>query len=381
MASEALLAAQAELLRRRVEATGKEIPDYILQPTATSVALKLANEQLLRLRQAATGAATATTTILKETDVAIHNCNHNQFVCQKVTTTAPTETPVFIYPSITKMAKQTGTMPAYRLWLICRHLDQAGRGIVTAQQIKEATGTIFTWRRCRQILPTGNGVYWQYDTNNDRLVLLSPSSVVIFAQKRGINFGLGVRVKITNDNFLWAGHANFNATVYSAFHAAARTEANPISRENVKAATGGVSRTSQKRYEKNRVNQLCNFAILPANTDLKDAAAANGNAITSFYDYYGHHGQPRATAVAQRLPNSYKSKVAVRGNRGTQRRHAKRIAANLDRMMGQGNGGRKTNRLFFDRAVDAYESYNKTGVAFWRKTSKEAANNFWYILQ
>jgi len=96
------------------------------------------------------------------------------------------------YPSLLAAYLKQKHVPAARLYLLLQALDQVGRGGFDVDQIratftsKKSKFYICGWRRLRQILNDGEGIFWQRDTAA-RLWLTSPARVAIALEVRGLH--------------------------------------------------------------------------------------------------------------------------------------------------------------------------------------------------
>ena len=74
---------------------------------------------------------------------------------------------VAINPALLNGMVKRGHTSAGRLWLLCRAMDRAGRGVVRLDMLRQqlankadAANYVGSWRRIRQIVARGEGVFW-----------------------------------------------------------------------------------------------------------------------------------------------------------------------------------------------------------------------------
>jgi hypothetical protein len=87
------------------------------------------------------------------------------------------------YPTLLNAATKAKQASAMRVYLLLRAYDEAGRGVIDIGDVrslltaKTSPWRVFGWRRGRQILNAGEGVFWRR-TNADTLYLNSPARII-----------------------------------------------------------------------------------------------------------------------------------------------------------------------------------------------------------
>ena len=266
---------------------------------------------------------------------------------------------VKLYPDIALGMLQRKQATVGRLWLLLRHLDQAGRGWIRIANIRSLlTQENSPYRLCgkrqlRKLLRRGEGLFWQQ--REGRVWLRSAAKVAAglgVARLSGRPVALPVTV-------LLSGVGEVRAHFYASYHSGRRHD-NPISRASQEERTGVPART-QRRY--GRVAGLqtqANIAVGPTYKKevLQEAAWQRGRAVFEFIDVQGQQGEPNGRYVAWHLPNSYRGphQPAAPGRQ----RKINRQLKDLVNQRAQGNGGTETvERLFYADGAEAGQAYNR----------------------
>ena len=166
------------------------------------------------------------------------------------------------HPSLGLAAMDQGEVPCYRVWLMCRYLDEMGRGAVNVTELKaqltetESTNRMFSWKRLRQILYAGNGRFWHWNQETNRLWLVG---VVKLANTLNVQKLTGQRVQLPIKT-VTSGIGQFKAHLYGAWHSG-RTSDKPISREVQRQITHIPERTQRLYGRIANVKSTRNFAI------------------------------------------------------------------------------------------------------------------------
>ena len=289
---------------------------------------------------------------------------------------------------------RTERAAAGRVWLLLRAFDAPGRGMVDVADARAALTAkgsplrLCGWRRLRQLLAEGDGVFWARE--RDRLRLCGPARV---AAALGVA-RLGNRPVGVPAAALLGSIGDARAQLYAAFHSGrARLVTNqvpgsrfqvpgeersslapgpwplapsagmPISRDTLTALSGACPR-SQAAYERRAgVASRGNFALgervpggagAPAGDMEQERAWRQGRALFRLTDYHGQQGAPGATYLAWRLPNTYGS---ARGHQPRPKGRQKRINRQLADLFMKGmtgNGGRPIEKRFYATALAAY---------------------------
>jgi len=269
----------------------------------------------------------------------------------------PTEPPpptqpagvVRVYPDIAAATLKAGVAPLYRVYLLARAADPAGRGVLTRDELHQATAGIIGRRRLRQLIAAGVGRFWR--TKGAYVGLYSPARI---AQALDVDrlTGHPVAVSVTD---LVGGIGAFRAALLAAWHSGrgnADGVANPISRQKLVEITG-VSASSQRNYERTAgIVTRVNYAI---GAELGTAAAEDAayqHDTFVYTDWRGKFGERQAQYLSWRLPNSYQAELS-RLPRGRQRRINGQLASCY---VGLGSDCELT-RVFWHNSKQAHDGY------------------------
>ncbi|MCP5096940.1 MAG: hypothetical protein GY943_15430 [Chloroflexi bacterium] len=258
------------------------------------------------------------------------------------------------HPSIGITPLNTNRVPQYRIWLACRHLDQTGSGQLSIATIKQAftpETAVFRlcgWRRLRQILHKGNGHFWTWNHQQNRLWLFG---TVRIAKNLGTQRLEGQPVWLPTKAFT-NGIGHFKAHLYAAWHSSRNQQSNkvgtPISRQTQQQLTQVPQRT-QRHYEKQAgVKTKTNLAVGSAYTptNIEKHTWKKGGAIFQFVDKNGRLGKKNGRYVAWQMPNSYIGPHAVAA-RGNQRRVNRQLIDLVQKGAQGNNEPLKTQRRYF----------------------------------
>ena len=178
------------------------------------------------------------------------------------------EKTVTVYPSLLLAMLKQNQEAAGRVYLLLRYLDKAGRGWLPVAEIREQLTRkgsplkVIGWRRLRQLLHQGEGVFWERDREG-RLWLRSALKIAL---ELDCNRLKGKRVDLPIKTLL-GGIGEVRAHFYASFHSG-RTAANPISRQTLESITGLSPRT-QRDYDRiANVQRQRNLAVGPKHTQL-----------------------------------------------------------------------------------------------------------------
>ena len=313
---------------------------------------------------------------------------------------------VKVYPAIALAMLRQERVAAGRVWLLLRHLDQAGRGWVELDAVRaalcgrEAPLRLCGRRRLRQLLAEGEGVFWQREARagGDRLWLRGPARVAAaLGVSRLVGRPVGVPVAA-----LLGGIGDARAQLYATFHAGRLREgwergageqgsrgagvksispaplppcapaSSPIARDTL-ADLSGVCPRSQAAYERragivSRANIALGervSALAPAGPAEQERAWQQGRALFRLRDHRGLYGRAGATYLAWRLPNAY---GPARGHQPRPRGQQKRINRHLADLFTKGmtgNGAARIEKRFFGTAVAAVKARETAAVRYW----------------
>lgn len=354
-------------------------------------ALQAANQRLLARREAQAAKRSALATLPIARSVCLPD--HLVWGCQRLSTviySAPpqntppakalvvapisaesaTTTPgatVRVQPSILLAMLRQQKEAAGRVWLLARHLDPQGRGWLTIAALrqhltnKQSANRICGWRRLRQIITAGQGVFWQTDAQG-RLWLRSTARVAATLHVERLA-GTAVRLPVATllDNIRIV-RAHFFASFHSGRHTA-----NPISRQAL-AQLSGVAERTQRNYD--RLTQT----RAAANVAVGAALSAENRQTTSYRrrhgcfvltDRQGKQGAAGRQYHAWRLPNSYHG-VHERDRRGHHRKLNRWLKQHVDLVTNRAQGNDvPPQRLFFDGASVRSIRPNSQHDAYW----------------
>ena len=270
-------------------------------------------------------------------------------------TPAPANLPdVCVSPSILLAMLRTENVAAGRIWLLCRHLDQNGRGWLPVDKLRDQLCTkghalrVCGWRRLRQILAAGQGIFWQRDENG-RVWLRSAEKVAALLHVKRLE-GTAIKLSIQT---LTQPIRIVRAHFFASFHSG-RKNNQPISRETL-AQLSGVAERTQRQYD--RVTQThadANIAVggvVSAETRQSQSyRRRHGSFILT--DQQGKQGRAGQQYYAWRLPNHYRGvhETVHYGRQKKINRRLKQQHTDLVNNRAQGNSehAEQPTRLFFD---------------------------------
>jgi hypothetical protein len=297
------------------------------------------------------------------------------------------------YPPLLSAMLKHDLATAGRVWLLGQHIDSDGRGWIALDQLRwQLTGSgkwasaekppitrICGWRRLRQILTQGKGVFWEKD-DFGRLWLYGTARV---AASLGLERLRDRPVELPICD-LTASIGQVRATFYAAFHAGRQKKeptSAPISRASIKAATGVPPRTQWQYESEAGIERQFNYAIGQqwSVQNAQNAAWRHGNATFCLTDTFGRNGAKGKRYVARQLPNSYKATLAT-GARGRQRK----VNRKLTDLVQKGAGERSTKtitQLYYPSAATAIKATQPQGETHWRIESLKHDATLWGIMQ
>jgi len=295
-----------------------------------------------------------------------------------------------VYPSLAQGIIREGQAAAGRVWLLLRYLDENGRGWVTEFEAqmhlttKTSPTRIFGKRQWRNIIKKGDGIFWQRE--NGRLWLNSVGKTAAALGVWQLN-GQPVKLPVSG---LTGKIGTVRAHLYAAFHSSRtvvrsgdQPQSKPIARASL-SARFNISPRTQRSYErKARIKSHKNYAVGAKNASGRTEKAAwqHGTAVFPFVDHLGKHGRPGASYLAWQLPNHYfgPHPAACRG----QQKRINRELADLFMKGMTGNDNEsvdKNTRRFCDNGRLAAKVYNQNQAAqdvYWRSPGK----NIWHVLE
>ncbi len=234
---------------------------------------------------------------------------------------------VTVLPTMASAYFKEGCVAEARLWYLCRLVDQDGRGWLSVDTVRarfahrESALRIAGWRRVRQLLQQGRGVFWQRD-DQGRVWLNSAENV---AHKLGITKLSGRPVKVPVSQLV-ANLRSAKAHLYTTFHSGRRST--PISRTTLSTTTGVPERTQRTYDALTHIARQSNIAVgAAATTAARHEHFAQRPGAFELIDHKGKQGPAGTRYQAWRLPNSYGNVHDV-----CQTGHQKRINRRLRRI-------------------------------------------------
>ena len=288
-----------------------------------------------------------------------------------------------VYPSILTAILREHLESAGRIYLLLTHLDPQGRGWLAVDHARsQLTGSssplrVCGWRRLRQILHQGEGIFWERD-HQHRIWLRGPHRI---AQKLDLDRLQGSRINLPVKTLL-GGIQAVRAHFYATFHSGRRKSA-PLSRECLKDITGVPERTQRAYDILSNTRRERNMAIGPRYNKIsaENQGWLRGRGMFRFVDSQGQQGAPNGEYVAWHLPNSYTGPHSTRC-KGRQKRINQRLTDLVDKGM-RGNSPEQVEKLFWPNGAAAGRAYNRNGDsdAYWpqNKAGRESCL-LWRVL-
>lgn len=289
---------------------------------------------------------------------------------------------VIVHPTILlAILKQDLEAPG-RVWLLLRAIDGEGRGWLSVEEArrrlaeKDSPLHICGWRRLRQLLKQGDGIFWQRDAQ-DRLWLNGAHKI---AYKLDCDRLQGFPVELPIQALL-GGIQAVRAAFYAAFHGG--RDSKPISRETLESISGIPGRTQLEYDRVARVKRRRNIAIgeRHTNENAQERAWRHGRAAFHFIDIEGRQGRAGREYVAWHLPNSYRADYQRR-SRGSRKRLNRKLADLVKKGI-PGNDERRVERCFFANGALAARRYNRDPEhdAYWRQENPtRAGGRLWHVI-
>ncbi len=291
--------------------------------------------------------------------------------------TPTSSTTLQVYPTLLTAILKSEQAAAARVWLLCRYLDQTGRGWLSvetmrAQLTKNGSPLrVIGWRRLRQILQTGQNQFWERD-GEGRIWLYGQRKVCV---QFGVTRLTERRVALPLTKLL-GSIGTVRAAFYASFHAG--RDSNPISRQTI-ADIAGVSERVQRDYDRRMgVDIRPNFTIVSefsAETQ-RDQTYQTGVAHFTLTDHKGRWGRKSARYNARQLPNSYQLnwQQAKTNQRKKLNQQLKQDLA-LNRTQGNSFSNPSWQRVFVANAQLA--KGGSVGVQFVQDTASKTQTAFW----
>ena len=268
---------------------------------------------------------------------------------------------VRIYASLAHKAIEQGNVPALRVWLLLRHLDEQGRGWTTTEEAlnglskKTASTYICGQRRVRQILQNGEGIFW---TRREGRVWITGAAKV--CRNLGVTHLDGqpvfVPLKGITDSL-----KRFKAHLYATAHSRRpENKSAPISRTALRQITNTSERSQQEYDNLLNVERVACYHLGEAYSkdNLIESYWQHGNGF-EFIDVRGRHGRKGAKYVARRLGNTYNVTQQLHTANGRKKK-INHYLNGLVKKPTQGNEQEKVDKLYFSNAKAAIKSTQTT---------------------
>ena len=286
------------------------------------------------------------------------------------------------YPSIGIGALKQEQAAIYRVWLLCRYLDEQGRGWLAVQDVRELlTGKesklwLFGWRRLRQVLGQGHGRFWKWDKGNGRLWLFGAAQAAAKLEVTRL-VGKPVLLPVTA---VTKSIGDFKANLYGAWHSGRKTN-NPVSREAQKNITGIPDRTQRHYCQVARIKRQTNITIgrKYKTKEIQNQTWQRGRAVFKFTDHRGKLGREGADYIAWHLPNSYINPHMQTTN-GRMRKINRKLQV-LVQNGARGNDSEKVEKLYHANGAEAGRTLNRgqKPEAYWPILRDSRQNNVWAV--
>ena len=289
---------------------------------------------------------------------------------------------VTLHPTIVlAILRQHLEAPA-RIYFLLRAIDQAGQGWLDVEDVrrqlteKASPLKVCGWKRLRQLLKQGEGIFWQRDSR-DRLWLKGAHRIA-YTLDCGRLQGFPVELPL---EALLGGIQAVRAAFYGSFHAG--RDAKPISRETLSQLSGVPERT-QRAYDRvAQIKRQRNIAIGEhySQENVQDRAWKQGRAVFHFVDVRGRQGRKNREYVAWHLPNSYQA-TYQRRSRGSRKRLNHKLADLLMKGI-TGNDERVVEKVFFSNGAVAAKQYSRDPHkdAYWRQARPTGAGDgLWHVM-
>ena len=388
--SEALRQAQARLLQLRAE-RGIEVKASTLPPceavedTASAPSWLLLNAQKELQRRRGTichSPAYPGNTPTIPADLPTDPAPISTHEARPASATACATQIVVVHPTILlSMLKQHQEAPG-RVWLLLRAIDADGRGWLDVDDArrhlteKGAPLRVCGWRRLRQLLAQGEGVFWHRDARN-RLWLYGAHRIA-YKLDSGRLQGFPVEFLLSA---LLGGIRTVRAAFYASFHGG--RDSKPISRETLESLSGVPGRTQLEYDRVARVERQRNIAIGERHSveNAQERAWRHGRAAFHFIDTQGRQGRAGREYVAWHLPNSYRADYQRR-SRGSRKRLNRKLADLVKKGI-PGNDDRAVEKLFFPNGALAARRYNRSPEqdAYWHQEERTCTGGkLWRVI-
>ena len=275
---------------------------------------------------------------------------------------------VTVHPTIAlAILRQHLEAPA-RIYFLLRVIDQVGRGWLPLNDIrrqlteKKSPLQVCGWRRLRQLLKQGEGVFWQRDAQG-RLWLKGAHKIAYMLDVGRLQ---GFPIELPVETLL-GGLQAVRAAFYGSFHGG--RDAKPISRETLEHLSGVAERTQRVYDQVASIKRRHNIAIGESYTQENTQARAwkQGRATFHFVDTQGQQGRKHREYVAWHLPNSYQA-TYQRRSRGSRKRLNRKLADLFTKGI-TGTDEHVIEKVFFPNGALAARKYTREleHDAYWQQ--------------
>ena len=298
---------------------------------------------------------------------------------------------VKVYPDIALAMLRQEQAAAGRLWLLLRHLDVDGRGVLRVVILRETLTKSKTryrlcgWRQLRNLLRQGEGIFWQCD--KEQVWLRSAGRVAAGLGVSKLN-GRPVAVPVKH---LLGTIGEARAYLYASFHAGRQPTSErrfgqkPIARDTLSELTG-LTAECQRGYERRvGVRVSPNYVIGERfnKSDKEERFWQQGGGAFEFVDFQGGQGKPGVDYMAWQLPNSYAVSLIHRP-KGRQKR-INRMLSDLFMQGMTGNTRQSIEKRYFGDGAGAAKAVRKRthpqDAVFWRQNGAENGRLcMWHVM-
>jgi hypothetical protein len=269
-----------------------------------------------------------------------------------------------------------------RVYLLLRLIDRPGRGWLDVEVVrrqltrKGSPLKILGWRRLRQLLHQGEGIFWQRD-DRGRLWLKGLHRIA-YTLDLGRLQGFPIELPISA---LLGGIQAVRAAFYACFHGS--RDSKPISRETLRQLSGIAERTQRDYDREAQVKRRRNLAIGEAYTteNAQERAWRQGRGVFHFVDVKGRQGRKNRAYVAWQLPNSYEA-TYQRRSRGSRKRLNRKLKDLVTKGI-PGNAEGMVERVFFGNGALAAKAYSRDPEcdAYWEsQQTTQGQVSLWHVI-
>jgi hypothetical protein len=295
---------------------------------------------------------------------------------------APTSQTIVVHPTLVlALLKEQLEAPA-RVYFLLRYIDRQGRGWLDVEDVrrelthKESPLKICGWRRLRQLLHEGEGIFWKRDADN-RLWLKGLHRIA-YRLDLGRLQGFPIELPI---EALLGGIQAVRAAFYACFHGG--RDVRPISRETLRQLSGIAERTQRDYDSLVQVKRRRNIAIGEAHSqeNIQERAWRQGRGVFHFVDVKGRQGRKNRAYIAWQLPNSYEAPYQRR-SRGSRKRLNRKLKDLLTKGI-TGNVETAVERIFYATGALAAKAYNRDPEhdAYWEgKNPTRDRSRLWHVI-